>query len=341
MKTAVISLVSAFLAGNAAAHSTFQQFWVNGVDQGTSCARLPLNNNPIRGVTGADIRCNAGTSPVPGKCTVNAGGTVIVEMHAQFNDRNCANEAIGGQHYGPVIVYITKVDDSSRDSGDGLWYKVYENGWSAVPGTSRSDDDNWGVKDMNRCCGKVGVKIPSGIPSGDYLVRAEVIALHSAPSEPQPYVTCYQITVTGGSGSLPSSGGVRFPGAYSASDPGIGVNIHGHLTQYTIPGPPVMAGGSSDTAGSMQCPATGGTGNPTTLRTTTTAARTTTTTTAGATTARTTAVTTSGGVNCPAGGCSGPTCSQWGQCGGVGWTGCTNCGNFRCVKLNDYYSQCQ
>ncbi|KAK6497930.1 hypothetical protein TWF481_012324 [Arthrobotrys musiformis] len=258
-------------------------------------------------------------------------------MHAQFNDRNCANEAIGGQHYGPVIVYITKVDDASRDSGDGLWYKLYENGWSAVPGTTRSDDDNWGVKDLNRCCGKVGVKIPSNIPSGDYLVRAEVIALHSAPTEPQPYVTCYQITVTGGSGSLPSSGGVKFPGAYSASDPGIGVNIHGHLTQYIIPGPPVMPGGTSDPAGSMQCPATGGTANPntTTLRTTTT--------TAAATTARTTTTsTTTPGVTCPAGGC-GSTCSisQWGQCGGVGWTGCTNCGSFRCVKLNDYYSQCQ
>ncbi|KAK6529960.1 hypothetical protein TWF281_009110 [Arthrobotrys megalospora] len=336
MKTAVISLLSAVLAGKAAAHSTFQQFWVNGVDQGTSCARLPLNNNPISGVTGSSIRCNAGTRPVPGKCTVNAGGTVIVEMHAQFNDRNCANEAIGGQHYGPVMVYITKVGDSSTDAGDGDWYKLYENGWSAVAGTTRSDDDNWGVKDLNRCCGKVGVKIPSNIPSGDYLVRAEVIALHSAPSEPQPYVTCYQITVTGGSGSLPSSGGVKFPGAYSMSDPGIGVNIHGHLTQYIIPGPPVMPGGTSDKAGSMQCPATGGGGNPTTMRTSTTAAATTARTTAAttaATTARTTTTTTGGG--------SGAVCGQWAQCGGNGWTGCTSCGSFRCVVLNPYYSQCQ
>ncbi|KAL0947505.1 hypothetical protein HGRIS_013605 [Hohenbuehelia grisea] len=32
----------------------------------------------------------------------------------------------------------------------------------------------------------------------------------------------------------------------------------------------------------------------------------------------------------------------WGQCGGIGWTGGTTCdaGN-SCIKLNDYYSQCQ
>ncbi|KAK7696541.1 hypothetical protein QCA50_001199 [Cerrena zonata] len=32
----------------------------------------------------------------------------------------------------------------------------------------------------------------------------------------------------------------------------------------------------------------------------------------------------------------------WGQCGGIGWTGGTTCdaGN-ACIKLNDYYSQCQ
>lgn len=33
-----------------------------------------------------------------------AGDTVTVEMHQQPNDRSCANEAIGGNHYGPVIV---------------------------------------------------------------------------------------------------------------------------------------------------------------------------------------------------------------------------------------------
>ena len=38
-----------------------------------------------------------------------AGDSVTVEMHQQPNDRSCANEAIGGDHFGPVIVGIIVV----------------------------------------------------------------------------------------------------------------------------------------------------------------------------------------------------------------------------------------
>lgn len=59
-------------------------------------------------------------------------------------------------------------------------------------GTSRGDDDNWGVKDLNKCCGRMNVKIPSDIPAGDYLLRAEVIALHAARAGggAQFHITC-------------------------------------------------------------------------------------------------------------------------------------------------------
>lgn len=33
-----------------------------------------------------------------------AGDAVTVEMHQQPGDRSCANEAIGGDHYGPINV---------------------------------------------------------------------------------------------------------------------------------------------------------------------------------------------------------------------------------------------
>lgn len=33
-----------------------------------------------------------------------AGDTVTVEMHQQPGDRSCSNEAIGGDHYGPINV---------------------------------------------------------------------------------------------------------------------------------------------------------------------------------------------------------------------------------------------
>jgi hypothetical protein len=39
----------------------------------------------------------------------SAGDTVTVEMHQQPADRSCANEAIGGDHYGPINVSLFPV----------------------------------------------------------------------------------------------------------------------------------------------------------------------------------------------------------------------------------------
>jgi len=48
---------------------------------GTTCARVPSSNTPVTAVTSNDIRCNARPAAASGKCSVNAGGTVTVEMH--------------------------------------------------------------------------------------------------------------------------------------------------------------------------------------------------------------------------------------------------------------------
>lgn len=226
-------LVAASLLGSALAHSTFQQLWVDGVDKAGTCARIPNSNSPI-GTTSGDIRCGSGGSrPAADKCVVPAGGTVTVEMHQQPGQRECRNEAIGGNHDGPVIVYLSKVGDSKKDAGSS-WFKIFENGLVRK--------DYWGTDALNANCGKQDVKIPSNIAPGDYLLRAEVIALHVAGSSggAQHYVSCYQLTVTGGGSANPS--GVSFPGAYKTNDPGILFNLYGSYTTYTVPGPAVYRG---------------------------------------------------------------------------------------------------
>lgn len=63
----------------------------------------------VRGLTNLvlqDIACNTNASPAKGVCTVAAGSQVSPEMHQQPGDRTCANEAIGGNHDGPTIVYL-------------------------------------------------------------------------------------------------------------------------------------------------------------------------------------------------------------------------------------------
>jgi len=97
------------------------------------------------------------------------------------------------------------------------------------------------------------VKIPSDIAPGDYLLRAEVIALHTASSlnSAQFYASCYQITVAGSGSATPS--GVLFPGAYKNTDPGVLVDIHQKMSTYVNPGPSVYSGGVSKTPGNTKC----------------------------------------------------------------------------------------
>lgn len=169
-------------------------------------------------------------------------------MHQQPGDRSCTNEAIGGSHYGPVIVYMAAVADATSATGaDSAWFKVFQDTW-ASNGTSGSED-NWGTKDLNTCCGMMDVLIPADLPAGDYLLRAEAIALHSAAgaSGAQFYITCYQLTVTGSGTAAPDT--VAIPGAYDASDPGILINIYQSMTTYAAPGPTVYSGGSTKSAG--------------------------------------------------------------------------------------------
>ncbi|KAK1590417.1 fungal cellulose binding domain-containing protein [Colletotrichum navitas] len=347
MKSIIFAVLAALAAQEAAAHATFQQLWVDGRPSlflslhtvvltsrhGSQCARLPQSNSPVTNVASNDVRCNVGgTTAAKGKCAVKAGGTVTVEMHQQNGDRSCQNEAIGGAHYGPVIVYLSKVDNAASADGSSPWFKIFQDGWGAKSGAGSGDDDYWGSKDLNTCCGKMNVPISKDLADGDYLLRAEVIALHAAsPSGgAQLYMTCYQITVTGGTGTA-SPATVSFPGAYKASDPGIGVNIHAKLSSYVVPGGSVASIGSTKTSGSActacestcdaakgpvgtALPVGGGGGGG------------------------------SGGGGTSPGTGSPPSCSvqKYGQCGGDGYTGCTTCASgSTCQGVSaPYYYQC-
>ncbi|KAF3101112.1 hypothetical protein TWF569_005276 [Orbilia oligospora] len=333
MKATGLAIAAASVAG-ASAHAIFQKLAVNGVDQGTSCIRLPQGpsaNFPVTLVSSNDIRCNVGGSNgVSGVCSVPAGGTITVEMHPTYSaaDQSCSVEAIGGAHHGPVQVYMQKVGDATTADGSGPWFKIYAEGL-----ISGYNAGYWATDRMNDNCGKVNVAIPAGLAPGNYLVRAEVIALHAAfqTNGAQFYITCYQINVTGGGSATPS--GVLLPGAYSPTDPGIYWDLYRSFSSYPLPGPTVYSGGSGPASSS------------TTARTTTTAAATTVRTTTPSTTraATTTASTTRATTTSSAATTNGPGVSAplWGQCGGLGWTGPTNCASGKCVSTNVYYSQCQ
>lgn len=85
----------------------------------------------------------------------------------------------------------------------------------------------------------MNIPIPKCVANGEYLLRAEHIALHSASSVggAQLYLSCAQINISGGSGTANPTK-VSFPGAYKANDPGLVVNIYYPVpTNYQPPGP--------------------------------------------------------------------------------------------------------
>ncbi|KAG8933850.1 hypothetical protein FRC03_010974 [Tulasnella sp. 419] len=228
------------LAVSANAHATFQYFWPDSSTSTNTCVRIPLNNSPV-GTVDAEMGCNRnGDIAAAATCTVAAGSTVSVEMHQQPGDRTCTTEAIGGNHDGPVLVYMAKVTNAATATGSSAnWFKVAHTGLvSAVPTTQTY---TWGTDVMNSNCGKVTFKIPSNIPAGQYLLRAEVIALHVAGGVggAQHYMSCVQLNVTGGGSATPTT--VKFPGAYGLEDPGIHWNLYTSYTTYPIPGPTVFA----------------------------------------------------------------------------------------------------
>ncbi|KAK7518579.1 glycoside hydrolase family 61 protein [Phyllosticta citriasiana] len=236
-------------ASLVSAHATWQDLWINSKDQAETCVRLPVSNSPVQDVTSNDMRCNAGTSAVESTCSVTAGDTLTVEMHQQDGDRSCSTDAIGGNHYGPVLIYMSKVDDATTADGSGDWFKVAQD-------TYNGTTEGWGTEILNANCGKRTFTVPSTLAAGDYLVRSEAIALHSAGSEggAQFYMSCYQVKVTGGGSATPT--GVKFPGAYKASDPGILINIYSTPLTYTAPGPDIWSGAAAADRASSAAAAT-------------------------------------------------------------------------------------
>ncbi|KII94695.1 glycoside hydrolase family 61 protein [Plicaturopsis crispa FD-325 SS-3] len=236
MKIALSILASAALAN---AHFTMQYIWIDGADQGlNNYIRVPPSNNPVTDVTSTDLTCNVNGLSGAGvsTATIPAGTNITFEWH-QHAERT-GEDAISGGHKGPVLVYIAKAP-STADAFDGqgsVWTKIYESG------LLDPSSQEWATDVVNANNGKHSVVIPSSLPAGEYLLRAEIIALHVAETYPgaQFYIGCAQVSISGGGSASPPT--VALPGAYHSTDPGITINIYNNLQSYTFPGPDVWSG---------------------------------------------------------------------------------------------------
>ncbi|KAJ0425931.1 glycosyl hydrolase family 61-domain-containing protein [Aspergillus carlsbadensis] len=182
-----------------------------------------------------------------------ASGDIICHRDAE-NAAISASIAAGGSiefqwtewpesHHGPVIEYLANCngDCSTVDKSTLEWFKISESGLidgSSAPGTWASDEliannNSWSTT------------IPTGIAAGNYVLRHEIIALHSAGNEngAQNYPQCFNLEITGGGSDSPS--GVLGTELYTPTDEGILFNIYQAMDSYPIPGPALYSGGSS------------------------------------------------------------------------------------------------
>lgn len=238
MRLATTLLALTALVHCTLAHYTFQYIWTPNDNGQYVGIRHPPTNNPVTDVTSTDIRCNvnglsgSGIAILP----VAAGTNITMEWHQ--HDQRTGEDAISGGHKGPILVYAAKVPSGQTaatwDGSGAVWFKLYESGLISA------SSQTWASDIVNANGGKHSLVIPKCIPTGQYLLRVESIALHVAQSYPgaQFYLGCAQLNISGGGSGSPSPL-VAFPGAYKGSDPGVTVNIYNNLQSYTIPGPAV------------------------------------------------------------------------------------------------------
>ncbi|KAL4979003.1 glycosyl hydrolase family 61-domain-containing protein [Aspergillus desertorum] len=181
----------------------------------------------------SDIVCHRGAEPGALSAEVSPGGSVTLYWSTWPTD-----------HHGPVITYLANCngDCASVDKTALEFFKIDAGGLidnSAVPGTWASDELI--TANFSRT-----VTIPSDIASGDYVLRHEIIALHSAENKDgaQNYPQCINLKVTGSGTATPA--GTLGTELYKDTDAGIYVNIWNALSSYVIPGPALYTAGSSD-----------------------------------------------------------------------------------------------
>ncbi|KAH7118976.1 glycoside hydrolase [Dendryphion nanum] len=221
MKTfAAATLLLATLAEVAQGHYIFQYLTANGV-KGAKYQNVRTNtnyNSPVTDLKSNDLRCNVGASS-------NGGSTTTVSVAAGSTVTFTADVAV--YHQGPVAFYLSKVQDANAADGSGDWAKIKEIGPSFSGGQAK-----W---DMSLT---YSVQLPSCISAGEYLLRIEQLGIHNPGGEPQFYVGCAQLKVTGGgSGTLTPS--VKIPGHVKSTDSGYTANIYNNFKSYTVPGPKV------------------------------------------------------------------------------------------------------
>ncbi|KAJ0417650.1 glycosyl hydrolase family 61-domain-containing protein [Aspergillus carlsbadensis] len=277
MSRTYLSLAS--LLATAAAHGHVTNIVVNGVYYaGWDINSYPYMETPpvvaawgtpntgggpmdvSSGYTNPDLICSLNATNAQGHVTVAAGDKINLQW-TEWPDT----------HHGPVIDYLASCNGACEtvDKTALEFFKIDGVGLvdnSAVPGV-------WGDDQLIDNNNSWMVQIPESIAPGNYVLRHEIIALHSAGTEggAQNYPQCFNLQITGSGTDEPT--GTLGTELYTLDEAGILVNIYSSLDSYEVPGPALYSGASSIAQATSAITATGtaetGTGGATATATAT------------------------------------------------------------------------
>ncbi|BGP14966.1 hypothetical protein JCM10213_007231 [Rhodosporidiobolus nylandii] len=236
-KAAVYAAALVAVAQSAVAHTIVTSVWVNGEDtadgsngMASSYMRAPSSNSPVTDLSSASLACNdKGTTKVSGYLTVAPGDTIEPQW---WHAGAIGSDPIADSHKGPITTWISPL---SANTEGAVWVEIASEAYYQA-------DKQWAVDKLLANAGRNTVKIPSTLAPGDYLVRFDLLALHSASSAggAQFYPNCAQVTVTG-SGSQKLPAGVEIPGFFTEDTPGIVWDIY-YSSTYDVTGDYVAPG---------------------------------------------------------------------------------------------------
>ncbi|KAI1438320.1 lytic polysaccharide monooxygenase [Xylaria sp. CBS 124048] len=172
--------------------------------------------------TSTDIACHKSAKPASTYIDANSGDTLTLFWNTWPDT-----------HKGPMLNYLAQCNGecTNETAGDLSFTKFQQAGY---------DSGVWETDTMIAQNFSTDVVIPSALEPGNYVLRHEIIALHSAGNEDgaQNYPQCLNVKIgTGGSTALPT--GEPAVDFYTPTDPGILFDIYTTFTSYPIPGPDV------------------------------------------------------------------------------------------------------
>ena len=208
--------------------------------------------------TNPAIICHIEATPAPLTAPCQPGATVELQWNPWPEG-----------HKGPVLTYLANCNGpcESVDPTKLEFFKIQELG--LLGSAPHLTPGYWATDKLIEANTTWTVEIPKDIAPGNYVLRHELIALHSAHEldGAQNYPQCINLQIDGSGTATPK--GVPAMELYKPDDKGIHYNIWAPtLAAYTIPGPPLytgQAGGSADMSGGS--PVTSTVSSPTTSAT--------------------------------------------------------------------------